>query len=52
VFGRRSRRIDRFQLSCIGQQLEIRYHSDQRAMDRRHREMVNPLACHDSPCLQ
>jgi hypothetical protein len=39
VFGRRSRRIDRFQLSRIGQQLDIRYHSNQRAMDRRHREI-------------
>ena len=43
VPGGRSRRIDGFQLMRIGQQFLVRYHSDQRAMDRSHREMVNPL---------
>ena len=52
VPGGRSRRIDGFQLMRIGQQIVVRYHSDQRAMDRRHRELVNPLVFHHSPCLQ
>lgn len=52
VLGERSWRIDGFQLMRMGQQVVLRYHSDQCAVDRRHREMVNPLAFHHSPCLQ
>ena len=48
----RSRRIDGFQLMRIGQQVGVRNHSDQRAMDRRHGEMVNPFVLHHSPCVQ
>ena len=44
VLGRRSRRTNGFQFMRIGQQFVVRYHSDQCAVDRRHREMVNPLS--------
>jgi hypothetical protein len=36
----------------VGQQVVVRDHSDQHAMNRCHEEMVNPLALHHSPRLQ
>lgn len=52
VLGGWARLINRFQFMRIGQQVMARYHSDQGAVDRRHREVVNPLAFHHSPRLQ
>jgi hypothetical protein len=50
VRGEWSRRIDGFQLMRMGQQVMVRCHSDQRAVDRRSSEMVSPHAFHHSPC--
>ena len=52
VPGEWFRRIDGFQFMRMGQQVMVRCHSYQRAVDRHNREMVNPHAFHHSPCLK